>query len=91
MTVKRKNKKRQYWKLGFAIIIDLADLTIGRYLGMGMIFDVLAVFVAYLLFGKKGLLAVWEMLLPADTIDGFVPTFTLLALSDQPQFALKAK
>ncbi|MEE9329404.1 MAG: hypothetical protein V3V30_04635 [Parvularculaceae bacterium] len=82
---KRVSKKRGRVKakLILAIVLDLVDFTLGRMFGFGMLVDVVMVFVAYIMFGPLGLAQAWEMLEPTDQIDGFVPTFTILALIDQ--------
>jgi len=69
-------------KLLIAIAIDLLDFVIGRILGFGTIFDAVVALIAVLMFGWKGLFALWEVADVSDQIDGFVPTLTLIALAD---------
>ena len=69
-----------YAKLAVAVILDLADAVIGRVIGFGTGFDILLAFAAIMLFGRKGLVQLWEVAEISDQIDGFVPTLTLLAL-----------
>ncbi len=68
-------------KFAIALVLDLIDFTIGRapILGVGM--DALAAGVAVLLWGWKGLFALWELADPTEQIDGFAPTQTLIALA----------
>lgn len=69
-------------KLVAAIILDIADFTVGRILGVGTVMDIVMVLMAVALFGWKGLLQLWEVADLSDQIDGFVPTLTLLALTE---------
>ena len=73
--------KSDFAKLIIAIALDVADFTIGRLLGVGMVMDVVFAAVAFVLWGPVGLMALWEALDPSEQIDGFVPTMTLIALS----------
>jgi hypothetical protein len=73
--------KSDFAKLVIAIALDIADFTIGRLLGVGMIMDVVFAAVAFALWGPIGLIALWESLDPSEQIDGFVPTMTLIAIS----------
>lgn len=75
-------RRTAYLKLVVAIILDLADAFIGRLIGFGTVFDLALTVVAFLMFGPKGLLQLWELVEPTDQIDGFVPTLTLLALAE---------
>ena len=68
-------------KLLICIVIDVLDFTVGRILLGGIVMDVFQVIIAVLLFGPMGLIALWELADPSEQIDGFVPTLTLLALS----------
>lgn len=68
-------------KVAIAVMFDLADFTIGRFLGFGMLFDAALALVAMALFGWKGLFQIWELADPTEQIDGFVPTLTLIALA----------
>ena len=72
-------------KLIVAILLDLADFTIGR---MGILipgfevgFDAVLGVAAVALWGWPGLIAFWELADPTGQADGFVPTLTMIALS----------
>jgi hypothetical protein len=68
-------------KLVIAIALDVVDFTVGRILGAGTIMDIAFAAIAFVLWGPVGLFALWEALDPSEQIDGFVPTMTLIALS----------
>ncbi|MBI1366685.1 MAG: hypothetical protein GC153_12110 [Alphaproteobacteria bacterium] len=68
-------------KLVIAVFLDLLDFSLGRIIGYGTILDVAFAAIAFLLWGPIGLLQLWEALDPTDQIDGFVPTMTLIALT----------
>ena len=68
-------------KLAFAVFLDVLDFTVGRMLGFGALFDVALAVIAFLVWGPAGLIALWELADPSEQIDGFVPTMTLIALS----------
>ncbi|MEZ5920005.1 MAG: hypothetical protein R3C60_01505 [Parvularculaceae bacterium] len=68
-------------KLLLAVLLDILDFTLGRILGAGTVMDLIFAGIAFVLWGPIGLLALWEALEPTDQIDGFVPTMTLIALS----------
>ncbi len=68
-------------KLLICIVFDIADFTVGRILGAGIIMDLVAAALAVILFGPVGLVALWEVADPTEQVDGFVPTLTLIALS----------
>ncbi|MGV6801950.1 MAG: hypothetical protein ACWA5L_08530 [bacterium] len=74
--------KTAYIKLIIAIILDIADFTLGRIMGIGTALDVLFAFIGYLMFGPKGLIQLWEVVDLSDQADGFVPTLTLIALAE---------
>jgi hypothetical protein len=74
--------RRAQIKLIIAVLVDLVDFTMGRIIGFGTAFDVVATAFAVALFGWKGLLQAWEVVEVTDQIDGFVPTLTLLALAE---------
>lgn len=69
-------------KLVVAVVLDVADFTLGRIVGFGTGFDVVLAGIGFALFGWKGLIQLWEVAEPTDQIDGFVPTLTLLALAN---------
>lgn len=72
-------------KLVIAVLLDLADFTIGRLgiviPGFEIGFDAVLGVAAVALWGWPGLFAFWELADPTGQIDGFVPTLTLIALS----------
>ena len=69
-------------KLVAAVLLDIADFTIGRIIGFGTGFDIVLAGIGFALFGWKGLAQLWEVADPTDQIDGFVPTLTLVALAN---------
>lgn len=68
-------------KLVISIVIDLLDFTVGRMFGFGLLFDAMSVAIAVYFWGPTGLFALWELADPSEQVDGFVPTLTLIALS----------
>ena len=69
-------------KLFIAILIDLFDFTIGRFLfAVPFSGEIIGVTVSYLMFGPKALYYALEALDPTEQIDGFIPTATLIALA----------
>jgi len=68
-------------KLALAVVLDILDFTIGRIPGFELIFDAALGVIAVVLWGWSGLFAFWELGDPTGQIDGFVPTMTLIALS----------
>jgi hypothetical protein len=68
-------------KLAVAVILDILDFTIGRIPGFELAFDVALGMAAVAMWGWAGLFAFWEIADPTGQIDGFVPTLTLIALS----------
>lgn len=68
-------------KLIIAVILDALDFTIGRIPGFELPFDLVMGVAAIALFGWPGLFAFWEAAEPTGQIDGFVPTLTIIALS----------
>lgn len=68
-------------KLVVAVILDALDFTIGRVPGFELPFDIIMGVAAVALFGWPGLFAFWETLDVTGQADGFVPTLTLIALS----------
>ncbi|MEX6633658.1 hypothetical protein [Hyphococcus lacteus] len=68
-------------KLIIAIILDLVDFTIGRIPGFEIVVDGALGIAAVALWGWPGLIAFWEIADPTGQIDAFVPTMTLIALS----------
>ncbi len=72
-------------KLLLAIILDILDFTIGRIPGFEFVFDAALGIIAVLFWGWPGLFAFWELADPTGQADGFVPTLTLIALSQMRQ------
>ena len=68
-------------KLVIAIILDLLDFTIGRIPGFEILVDGALGVAAVLMFGWAGAFAFWELADPTGQIDGFVPTLTIIALT----------
>ncbi len=68
-------------KLAVAVIFDILDFTIGRIPGFELAFDIVLGLAAVVMWGWAGLFAFWEIADPTGQIDGFVPTLTLIALS----------
>ncbi|MBT8471056.1 MAG: hypothetical protein HKN14_03715 [Marinicaulis sp.] len=68
-------------KLIVAIVLDILDFTVGRIPGFEFVFDVVMGVAAVILFGWAGLFAFWELGDPTGQVDGFIPTLTLIALS----------
>ena len=70
-----------WMKLAIAILLDILDFTVGRIPGYELFFDAVLGIFAVLLWGWPGIIAFWELADPTGQIDGFVPTMTLIALS----------
>jgi len=68
-------------KLIVAIVLDVLDFTIGRIPGFELVFDAILGVIAVALWGWPGLFAFWELADPTGQLDGFVPTMTMIALS----------
>ncbi|NOX95474.1 MAG: hypothetical protein GXP04_10395 [Alphaproteobacteria bacterium] len=68
-------------KLIVAIVLDVLDFTIGRIPGFELVFDAILGVIAVALWGLPGLFAFWELADPTGQLDGFVPTMTMIALS----------
>ncbi len=68
-------------KLIIAIALDALDFTVGRIPGVELPFDIVMGVAAVALFGWPGLFAFWETADLTGQIDGFVPTLTLIALT----------
>jgi hypothetical protein len=69
-------------KLALAVLLDILDFTIIAMLpGTGIAVDLIFGAIALVLWGPVGLIAFWEAVNPVEPIDGFVPTMTLIALS----------
>ena len=68
-------------KLIIAVILDVLDFTVGRIPGFELAFDILLGVVAVVMFGWPGLFAFWETADLSGQADGFVPTLTIIALT----------
>lgn len=69
-------------KLALAVLLDILDFSaLSMMPGTGMITDVIMGAIAFVLWGPVGLLAFWEALNPIEPVDAFIPTMTLIALS----------
>ncbi len=68
-------------KLLISVILDILDGTIGRVPGFEIAFDLFLGATAVAMWGWAGLFAFVEVADPTGQIDGFVPTMTLIALS----------
>ena len=68
-------------KLVVAIVLDILDFTVGRIPGFELPFDIILGVAAVAMFGWPGLFAFWETIDLTGQADGFVPTLTLIALS----------
>ncbi|MEM9014893.1 MAG: hypothetical protein AAGB02_07270 [Pseudomonadota bacterium] len=71
----------QVAKLIVAVVLDVLDFTIGRIPGFELAFDAILGVAAVIMFGWTGLFAFWELADPTAIADGFVPTLTIIALS----------
>ena len=71
-----------WFKIAFCMCCDLFDMTVGRMLlGVSIFTDIVSALVMFLLWGPRGLFALWEVLDPTEQLDGFVPTNTIIALA----------
>lgn len=69
-------------KLAIAVLLDILDFSVLSLMpGTGMITDLVMGGIALVLWGPVGLLAFWEAANPVEPIDAFVPTMTIIALS----------
>lgn len=68
-------------KLALAVILDILDFTIGRVPGFELAFDAFLGVAAVAMFGWPGLIAFWELADPTGQADAFVPTMTMIALT----------
>lgn len=73
--------RAQMGKLVIAVVLDVIDFTIGRIPGFEVIVDVALGVAAVGLWGWAGVVAFWELADPTGQVDGFVPTMTMIALS----------
>ncbi len=78
-------------KLVICVAIDVIDFTVISWMpGVGLVVDLINTLVAVLLFGPIGLIALWEAANLAEPVDAFVPTMTLLAISQLGKARKKA-
>ena len=68
-------------KLIVAVVLDVLDFTIGRIPGFELAFDAILGVAAVFLWGWAGLFAFWEIFDPTGQADAFVPTMTIIALT----------
>ena len=68
-------------KFVIAVALDVLDFTVGRTPGFELIVDAMLGVIAVALWGWPGFFAFLEVADPTGQIDGFVPTMTLIALS----------
>ncbi|MGF1543562.1 MAG: hypothetical protein ACFB00_03505 [Parvularculaceae bacterium] len=68
-------------RLALAISLDLIDFAFGRLPGVGTALDFIFAAIAFAVWGPAGLFALWEIVDPTNQLDAFVPTMTLIALS----------
>ena len=68
-------------KLIVSVVLDVLDFTVGRIPGFEAAFDVILGVAAVAMWGWPGVFAFWELGDPTGQMDGFVPTMTLIALS----------
>ncbi|WP_375207098.1 hypothetical protein [Hyphococcus sp.] len=73
--------KADMGKLVIAVVLDLLDFTFGRIPGFELVVDIALGVAAVALWGWPGLIAFWEIADPTGQVDAFVPTMTLIALS----------
>jgi len=68
-------------KLIVALILDIIDFLLPPIPGLELAFDIVSGIAAVAMFGWAGLFAFWETADPTSIVDGFVPTLTMIALS----------
>ncbi len=67
-------------KFIIAIIWDVLDFTIGRIPAFGTLFDIIGTFLALVLWGSAGVMALWEVVDITDQVDAEIPTLTLIGI-----------
>lgn len=77
-------------KLLISVVLDVLDFTIGRIPGFELAFDAFLAAAAVAMWGWPGLFALWEIVDPTGQADAFVPTMTLIALSQMGKARKKA-
>jgi hypothetical protein len=68
-------------KLILSIALDVLDFTVGRIPGLELPVDILLGVAAVMMWGWAGVFAFWEAADLTGQVDGFVPTLTLIALT----------
>lgn len=69
-------------KFTICVAFDLFDFTVGRLmLGVSLFGEVATAAIMFVLWGPKGLIALWEAFDITEQLDGFVPTSTLIAIA----------
>ena len=63
-----------------SIVWDFLDFTIGRIPGFGTLFDIIGTFLAVMLYGASGTLALWEIIDVTDQFDAEIPTLTAIGI-----------
>jgi len=77
-------------KLLLSVVLDVLDFTIGRIPGFELAFDAFLAAAAVAMWGWPGLFALWEIVDPTGQADAFVPTMTLVAVSQLGKAKKKA-
>jgi hypothetical protein len=73
-------RRGYFLRLAFSVLIDLFDFTLGRLPIYGSVTDGVSTIVLTAMWGRAGLLNLWELLDITEQFDGFIPTATLVAL-----------
>lgn len=73
-------RRGYFLRLAFSVLIDLLDFTLGRIPIYGSVTDGVSTVVLTALWGRAGLLNLWELLDVTEQFDAFIPTATLVAL-----------
>jgi len=72
-------------KLCVCILIDLFDMTIGRFLiVLPFSGEIIGCVLCVPMFGWRGVLYALEALDPTEQLDGFIPTATIIAFVNRP-------
>ena len=77
----------KYLKLIICIFFDIIDLTLGSIPIIGTIIDIIQLSLSLWFFGVLGFLDSWELIMPIDIIDGFIPSMTLLWIYKETKWA----
>jgi hypothetical protein len=83
-------RKSDLAKLMISVVLDVLDFTIGRIPGFEFAFDAFLTAAAVAMWGWAGLFAIWEIADPTGQADSFVPTMTLIAISQLGKAKKKA-